>query len=62
MSRFLLSLVLIGLALLLVACSDSAPPPPPPPAPNAALEKAKAVEAQVMEGKARIDEELDKQD
>ncbi len=61
MSRFLLSLLLIGLALLLVACSDSAPPPPPP-APNAALEKAKAVEGQVMEGKARIDEELDKQD
>ncbi len=60
MSRLLLSLVLIGLALLLVACSDSAPPPPP--APNAALEKARAVEGQVMEGKARIDEELDQQD
>jgi hypothetical protein len=50
-------------ALLLVACGDSAPPPPPPaPTPNAAIEKAKAVEGQVMEGKARLDEELDKQD
>jgi hypothetical protein len=50
----------LALAALLFACSDSAPPPPPPP--NAAIEKAKAVEGQVMEGKARLDEELEKQD
>lgn len=62
MPRFRLNLIASSLAgLLLVACTDSAPPPPPP-APNAALEKAKAVEGQVMEGKKRLDEELDKQD
>lgn len=65
-------MLLLAIALGLVGCG-SEPPPPPPPAPAKpeartptvlddqlkAIDKAKAVEAQEMERKRKMDEQLD---
>ena len=50
------------LGLLLVGCTETSPPPPtaPPPKP-VPIQKAEAVEQQVMDSKARLDEALEQQ-
>ncbi|MCB1629875.1 MAG: hypothetical protein KDI37_06935 [Xanthomonadales bacterium] len=53
------------LGLLLVGCTETSPPPPaappPKPAPIQKAQKAEAVEQQVMDSKARLDEALEQQ-
>ena len=64
------SLILVS---LLAACSGGPPPPPPPPAPPPpptptvfddqlkTLDKAKAVQGDVLEQKDRLDDAIDEQ-
>lgn len=63
-------MLLLVIALGLVACGSEPPPPPAPAKPEArtptvlddqlkAIDKAKAVEAQEMERKRKMDEQLD---